>query len=30
MASLQAELDKQKSIVYNKFITYQNNKKSNL
>ena len=30
MASLQAELDKQKSIVYNKFITYQNNKNSNL
>ena len=30
MASLQSELDKQKSIVYNNFIAYQNNKKSNL
>lgn len=29
MAVLQAELDKQKSFVYNNFITYQNNKKSN-
>ena len=29
MAALQAELDKQKSIVYNNFITYQNNKKGN-
>lgn len=29
MAALQAELDKQKSLVYNNFIAYQNNKKSN-
>ena len=29
MAALQAELDKQKSLVYNNFIAYQNNKKAN-